>query len=68
MSVQNPQTFLELVQRTASECSVSLTGPSAVTGQTGRLGQVVNWVNSAWMDVQTRHDDWKFMRGSFTVK
>jgi hypothetical protein len=67
MSVQNPETFLELVQRCASECSVSLTGPSAVTGQTGRLGQVVNWVNSAWMDVQTKHNDWSFMRASFTV-
>jgi hypothetical protein len=67
MSVQNPATFLELCQRTASECSTSLTGPSAVTSQTGRLGQIVNWVNSSWMDVQTRYDNWKFMRASFTV-
>lgn len=67
MSVQNPQTFLELAQRTASECSTSLTGPSAVTNQTGRLGQIVNWANTAWIEVQTRHDDWLFMRSSFTV-
>lgn len=67
MSVQNPATFLELCQRSASECGVSLTGPSATTSQTGRLGQIINWVNSAWMDVQTKHDNWRFMRSSFTV-
>lgn len=67
MSVQNPQTFLELTQRCASECGVSLTGPSAVTSQTGRLGQIVNWVNSSWYDIQTKYDNWHFMRASFTV-
>lgn len=59
--------FLQLCQRTASECSSSLTGPSSVASQTGRLGQIVKWVNAAWMDVQTSRDKWKFMVGSFTV-
>jgi hypothetical protein len=59
--------FLQLCQRTASECSSSLTGPSSVANQTGRLGQIVKWVNAAWMDVQTRRDNWRFMAGSFTV-
>lgn len=59
--------FLELCQRTASECSASLTGPTDTTSQIGRLGQIVKWVNSAWMDIQTRHDDWNFMRSSFTL-
>lgn len=67
MSTAFPATFLELCQRTASECGASLTGPSAVTSQTGRLGQVVNWVNSAWIDIQTKYDNWRFMRASFTV-
>jgi hypothetical protein len=67
VSVQNPSTFLELCQRTASECSTSLTGPSDTTTQTGRLGQIVNWVNTAWIDVQTKYNDWRFMRSSFTV-
>ena len=59
--------FLQLCQRTASECSSSLTGPSAVASQTGRLGQIVKWVNSAWMDIQTRRDNWRFMAAPFTV-
>jgi hypothetical protein len=67
MSAANPTTFLDLCQRTASECSVSLTGPASVVGQTGRLGQVVNWVQTSWGDIQTLHDDWFFMRSSFTV-
>jgi hypothetical protein len=51
------------------ECGVDVNGTSitAVSGQTGRLGQIVKWVNAAWLDIQTRHDDWKFMRSSFTV-
>lgn len=59
--------FLQLCQRTASECGVSLTGPSAVTGQVGRLGQIVKWVALADMDIQTLHNDWHFMRSAFTV-
>jgi hypothetical protein len=59
--------YLQLCQRTAMECGVSLTGPSAVTGQTGRLGQVVSWVNAAWGDIQTKYDNWNWMVGAFTV-
>ncbi len=67
MSAQDPQNFLDLCQRTASECSVSLTGPSATASQNGRLGQIVNWVSGAWMDIGTKYDDWRFLRSSFTV-
>ncbi len=67
MSVQNPETFLELCQRTSSECSVSLTGPSTTVSQSGRLGQIVNWTNTAWIDLQTKYNDWRFMRSSFSV-
>jgi hypothetical protein len=67
MSAANPETFLELCQCAASECSTSLTGPSDTTTQTGRLAQIVNWVNKSWVEIQTRHNDWFFMRSSFTV-
>lgn len=67
MSTAFPSTFLELCQRTASECSTSLTGPTAVASQTGRLGQIVNWVNSSWVDLQTKYNDWLFMRHGFRV-
>jgi hypothetical protein len=67
MSVDVPATFLELCQRTASECSVSLTGPSDTTTQTGRLGQIVRWVQTSWIELATLHDDWLFLRSSFQV-
>lgn len=69
MSAGSPSTFLELCARTAMECGVDVNGSSmtATTGQTGRLGQIVKWVNAAWLDIQTRRQDWKFMRSSFSV-
>jgi hypothetical protein len=67
VSAENPSTFLELCQRAAMDCGVSLTGPADTTSQTGRLGQVVKWTNAAWIDIQTRANDWKFLRSSFTV-
>lgn len=59
--------FLELCQRVASECGVSLTGPGDTTNQVGRLGQIVKWTRQADMDIQTLHDNWNFMRSSFTL-
>ena len=60
-------TFLQLCQRLSSEVGGAGTSPSAVTSQTGMALRYVNWIASAWLDIQRMHDDWKFMRGSFTV-
>lgn len=60
-------TFLELCQRLSHECSNAGSGPSATTGQTGINLHLVRWINSAWLDIQRKHNDWLFMRGSFTV-
>lgn len=60
-------TFLELVQRLSSECGVAGSGPSAVTGQTGTNLRLVNWIAASWLEIQQLHNDWKFMRSSFTV-
>lgn len=67
MSAGLPSTFLEICQRAASETSISLTGPSDTANQSGRLKQLVGWVQAAWLDIQTLHDDWHFMRSSFRV-
>jgi hypothetical protein len=42
-------------------------GPSTVVGQTGEYKRVVEWIKQAWIDIQTRHIDWNFMRGTFTL-
>jgi hypothetical protein len=59
-------TFLQLCQRVRSECDIPGAGPVTVIGQTGELERVVNWVNAAWMDIQTAHQDWNWLRTSLT--
>lgn len=34
------------------------TVPSAVTGQTGILGEIVYWVQRAWLDIQNEEAEW----------
>lgn len=56
-------TFLELCQRMAGETGVFNPGytlPSTVTGQTGRLSMVVQWVQDAYRAIETMHDDWRW--------
>lgn len=60
-------TFLQLATRLRQECAGSGTGPTAVTGQTGELKRIVDWIATADEDIQRRHNEWKFMVGSFTL-
>lgn len=55
--------YLQLVQRLASECGVTGT-ISSVVGQQGESLRLVNWIQQAWIEIQTAHDDWQFMRSS----
>ena len=32
--------------------------------QTGEAGRMVGWLNAAWNELQTAHDDWEWMRSS----
>lgn len=55
--------FLQLTQSLQTECGVSGT-LTTTAGQIGSLGRLVTWVNQAWNEIQTVHDDWYFMRSS----
>jgi hypothetical protein len=57
-------TFLQLCQRVAQESGTvsSGTSPSTVVAQTGRLGKIVNWTNTAWTDIQLDRSEWRWMR------
>ncbi len=59
--------FLEMAQMVRQEVGGSGTGPTTVVGQTGEYKRIVDWVAQADRDVQRRHNEWKFMRGSFTI-
>lgn len=69
MSIGNPANYLDLCQRACVECGVApnvavATALPTVTGATGSLGRVVNWVGDAWSDLQMEHDDWQWMRST----
>lgn len=57
-------TFLGLVQRLRQESGASGTGPVSTIGQTGELNRMVNWINDAWMDIQSLHQNWQFLRST----
>lgn len=49
------------------ECGVAGTGPSAVTGQTGDLERIVEWYAQSYVEIQNRHQDWLWLRSTWTV-
>lgn len=60
-------TYLQLSSRLRQEAGITGTGPTAVVGQTGELKRVVDWVADAWREIQNRHNNWRWMRSSFSV-
>lgn len=55
--------YLELVQRLGREAGAS--GSIVTThGATGETKRLCDWINSAWSDIQTMHQDWLWLRKS----
>lgn len=52
--------FLDLCQRLVQESGISDDGPATVTGQTGDFGRMVNWINDAWLKIQSTRGDWNW--------
>lgn len=60
--------YLELSQRLVQETGLALSGPAAVTSQTGMNKKVVDWVSRAWLEIQNEHDwDFLWQTTSFTT-
>lgn len=62
MSVLNPATFLELVQRTSQECMVDGPGPTTLASASGQTLDFARWVSQSYLELQTKHQDWNWMR------
>ena len=60
-------TYLELCQRLRMEAGLSGTGPASVTSQTGMDKKLVEWVRSAWEEIQLSRLDWRFSWGESSL-
>ena len=60
-------TFLELCQNVSRESGV-ISGvlPTAVTGQSGLLLNIVEWTAQAWTLIQNLHTNWDWMHSTYT--
>jgi len=63
--------FIDIVNTLQMECDVAglplVDVTPAVAGTTGDFARLINWVNVAWNDIQTAHNDWGWMRKTMTV-
>jgi hypothetical protein len=57
---------LQLTQRLLQESGLA-GSVSGTTGQTGEAKQLVDWIDSAYMDILTSSRFWLFMRSDFTM-
>lgn len=58
--------FLQLVQRLRTETKASGTTVTTTVGQVGEYARLVNWINDAWLDIQSDQVDWGWMRANVT--
>lgn len=58
-------TFLELINRARRECGVSGAAVATVVNQIGETQRFVDWVATAWSDIQLLHDEWQFLNQPF---
>ena len=59
--------LLALCNRLIVEAGISASPMTTTAGQTGELGRVVGWIQSAWMDIQNAQPNWRWMRKSATI-
>lgn len=57
---------LTLAQSLREKCGITGSGPSTTLSQTGEMLRVVNWIDEAWLQIQTLSDWWQWMRADFS--
>jgi len=60
--------FLQLSQRLRQEAGLSGSGPITTIDQTGISKQVIDWINTAYIDVLSQHTNWLFMQDNFSFE
>ena len=59
-------TYLQLCQRVRRDCGIAASGPTAVTGQSGIMQKIVDWVADAAEEIENLHADWHFLLAEHT--
>lgn len=59
--------LLQLCNRLILEAGISAQPMTTTVNQTGELGRVVNWIQQAWLDIQSAHTTWRWMRKTATI-
>lgn len=54
--------LLMLCNRLIAEAGISAQPMTTAANQSGELGRVVNWIQSAWVSIQSAHTTWRWMR------
>lgn len=54
--------YLQLINRLRLECGVSGPDLTSLENLSQESRRMAAWIADAWVDVQTEHDDWQFMR------
>ena len=58
--------FLQLSQRLRQEAGLTSSGPTTTVNQTGISKQIVDWINTAYIDILSQHTLWRFMQEPFS--
>lgn len=59
-----PLTFLQLGQLATQRCGANNVTLTTMQDQTGESQRFVQWTGDAWIELQTLHDDWEWMKSS----
>ena len=59
-------TYVAIVNALKTECGVSGATLTTLSNQVVEINRLAGWVNQAWVDIQEIHDDWFFLRQSFS--
>lgn len=57
---------LELTKRLSREAGVNQSGPVTTINQVGDYKRLVDWIDTAYEDIQTAHATWQFLRKEFS--
>ena len=59
--------FLELVSELNRELGLADQGPATIADQRGIQDDLITWVRQGWIEIQSRHKNWRWMRRSFDL-